>query len=843
LLQFFHLKNLQGLTSAEVQSRRRAGLDNSYVANPSKSNWDIIRSNTFTLFNITSFIIAAAVLAVGSFINSLFILLVIFNVVLGISVEIRSRGIIDKLTLLNTDPVTALRDGKCLEVLPKDIVMDDVLLLRAGDQVPTDSVVLSGFAEVNEALLTGESDLLVKQQDAKLLSGSFVVSGQCHVRVEHVGADNYSTKLSVEAKQYRPIESGLMRALGAVMKFVSWIALPLGVLLLIQALFISHVDTYTAILATTAGLLGMIPRGMVVLIAVTLVTGVVKLGLREVLVQEMYSIETMAHLDTLCLDKTGTITEGKMQVAGMVTFDGYSEEYAQTVLQAYLATSTDNNSTMQALREAFTDVTVGDVDGSIDSLDASGSTISLDADDAVRSLSADSIIPFSSQRKWGAACFKQMIEISPSKMAMLTTLESMSSAGSAESPEPTEPVESSESAGPIGLTGAVVLGAPEKLLLHESNLVNEQRKQGYRVLLLGHRADLPPVEDEMLDVAPIACIMLDDPVRESAPTTLAYLREQGVDLKIISGDNPETVSIAAERAGFEGHDRSVDASKLSDEQLVEVLEDTAIFGRVSPQQKRLIVTTLRSLGKTVGMTGDGVNDILAMRKANLSVAMATGDAATKQIANIVLLKSDFSDMPEILYEARRVVNNMLRSASIFFIKTIYSLFMVLTSSVSVFAGGLFLFPFVAIQVTLADQTIGWPTFVFSFRQDKKPVQKKFLKSALLQALPNALLITASFIFIHFFGRAQGWSDVETVTLMYCCLGVITFYNVVRACLPLTWFNFAMLALTITGFFTGLFLIGPFIGLGTLTAATAPVFASIVTLSLGLWLLWQRFVRD
>ncbi|MCL2403898.1 MAG: HAD-IC family P-type ATPase [Coriobacteriia bacterium] len=802
------MNTFQGLTSEEVQSRQDAGLDNSYVANPSKSNWDIVRSNTFTLFNVTSFIIAIAVLAVGSFINSLFILLIIFNIALGISVEIRSRNIIDKLTLLNTDPVLALRDNRYVKVLPKDIVMGDVLMLQAGDQVPTDSVVIAGYVEVNEALLTGESDLLTKQaerseseartnaarenpcnatsqrqhneDEAKLLSGSFIASGQCHVRVEHVGADNYSTRLSIEAKQYRPLESGLMRALGAVMKFVSWIALPLGILLLIQALFISHVDTSTAVLATTAGILGMIPRGMVVLIAVTLVAGVVKLGLRKVLVQEMYSIETMAHMDTLCLDKTGTITEGKMHAVDILTFGDYSEEYAHKVLRTYLSASTDNNSTMQALREAF-------------------------GDDGNTGKGAVTNTPFSSQRKWGAVDFSRLAQDDPELLGL----------------------------------DSVVLGAPENLLVQETSLIDEQQKQGYRVLLLGHHKGLLDPDNQRLEVTPIACIMLDDPVRESAAATLAYLREQGADLKIVSGDNPKTVSTIAKRAGFEGHEHYVDASKLDDDQLVEVLDNTAIFGRVSPQQKRLIVASLRQRDKTVGMIGDGVNDILAMREANLSVAMAAGDAAAKQIANIVLLKSDFSDMPEILYEARRVVNNMLRSASIFFIKTIYSLLMVLASSASMLAGGLILFPFVAIQVTLADQTIGWPTFVFSFRQDKKPVQKEFLKTALLRALPNAVLITASFIFVHFYGQAQNWSSVEMVTLMYCCLGVITFYNVVRACLPLTWFNFAMLTLTIVGYFVGLLLIGPFIGLGTLTAATAPVFAAITVISLAIWLLWQR----
>ncbi|MCL2536793.1 MAG: HAD-IC family P-type ATPase [Coriobacteriia bacterium] len=795
-LQTHSTNSSTGLTTAEVQSRQQRGLDNSYVANPGKTNWDIIRSNTFTLFNVTSFIIFIAVLAVGSIINSLFMLLLVFNVTLGIVVEIRARRIVDKLTLLNTDPVIAIRDGSQHKIAPRDIVIDDLLVLNTGDQVPTDSQVISGYAEVNEALLTGESDLLIKQTNDHLLSGSFIASGQVMAIVEHVGADNYSTKLTAEAKQYRPIESGLMKALGTVMKFVSWIALPLGVILLIQALVLAHVDYQTAVLATTAGLLGMIPRGMVVLVAVTLVTGVVKLGRRQVLVQEMYSIETMAHLDTLCLDKTGTITEGVMRVASiqpleisegriLATSSEKAKQQAESDLRTYLAAATDMNSTMTALRDAYP------VEASQHQLPA---------------------VPFSSHRKWGA------IDFSPLATQLATS---------------------------HGTT--LVLGAPEMLLPRDEPLpaaITDMQLAGYRVLLLGTRDQLPSIDDETLtDLTPLAVIMLDDPIRESAPQTLGYLREQGVSLKIISGDNPKTVSIIAQRAGFDQHDRYVDASTLSDDQLLAVLDETAIFGRVSPQQKKLIVSTLRQRGHTVGMTGDGVNDILAMREANLSIAMATGDAATKQIANLVLLKSDFADVPEILYEARRVVNNMLRSASIFFIKTIYSLFIVLTSSVSMLAGNLFLFPFVAIQVTLADQTIGWPTFYFSFRKDRAPVQKEFLKTALMRSLPNAVLIAASFVFVHFYGQAQGWSQIDSITLMYCCLGIITFYNVLRACWPLNLHNLTILILTLGGYFLGLYFIGPHVGLAsTMTAATLPVFAAITAISFVIWLIWIRLIK-
>jgi len=817
---------LCGLTSAEVAARRAEGLDNSFVANPSKSNWDIIRGNTFTLFNVSNFVIAAAVLAIRSWANALFILLIISNIILGIVVEMRARAMVARLNLLNTDPVPVVRGGVETRVPPAELVMGDVLRLATGAQVPSDAVVLSGHVEVNEALLTGEADLLDKPPDAHLLSGSFIASGQCFARVEHVGAENYSTKLAVEAKQYRPIESELMHSLGIVMKFVSWIALPLGIILLIQSVFFSHVTLYSAILATSAALLGMIPRGMAVLIAITLVTGVVKLGRQNVLVQEMYAIETMAHADTLCLDKTGTLTRGVMQVVGfeLLADEGecvHSGDIAPTsdaalipdteaLLKSYLQASTDVGTTMEALRDYF----IPNPDKN-EIFDQQASTMPVIAGFDQQSrvaksfaeadnpfAAAISAIPSSSQRKWGAVTFRDV--------------------------------------------GTVVLGAPERLLTPSRlpAVVTAAQSQGFRVLLLGtsqHTID----KDTSLhryDIRPLAYITLDDPVRESATQTLNYLREQDVELKIISGDNPVTVSKIAEKAGFAHFERYLDTSELSDEELVASVTDTAIFGRVSPQQKCLLIRALRDAGKTVGMVGDGVNDILAMREANLSIAMSTGDSATKQIANLVLLNSDFADVPAIMFEARRVVNNMLRSASIFFVKTIYSFFLVLLSVFSAFTGTLFIFPFVTIQITLADQTVGWPSLWISFQNDRSPVAKNFLKLSLLRALPNAALITACITFLHYYGPTQGWTPIETLTLSYLLLGLLTFLNVARACWPPTLTNIFLIAATAIGYYGALLLIGPYIGLGTLTPSTTPTFAILATASTGLWLAYQQLYR-
>jgi len=407
-------------------------------------------------------------------------------------------------------------------------------------------------------------------------------------------------------------------------------------------------------------------------------------------------------------------------------------------------------------------------------------------------------VPFSSHRKWGAITFRGI--------------------------------------------GTVVLGAPERLLTAPPAPVAAAQAQGFRVLLLGLTQHPVSKDTPLQGIQPIAYITLDDPVRESTPQTLDYLREQGVELKIISGDNPLTVSKIAEKAGFTDYEHYVDASRLSDEELTARVTDTAIFGRVTPQQKCLIVRALRDSGKTVGMTGDGVNDILAMREANLSMAMSTGDSATKQIANLVLLNSDFADVPEIMFEARRVVNNMLRSASIFFVKTIYSFFLVLFSVLSGFAGTLFMFPFVTIQITLADQTVGWPSLWISFQSDRTPVAKNFLKLSLLRSLPNAVLITASIIFLHFYGPTQGWSSVETLMLMYLVLGVFTFLNVVRACWPPTIINVLLILATAIGYYGGMLLIGPYIGLGTLTPNTTGMFLLLTAIGIALWLLYQQLYK-
>ncbi len=768
-----------GLTSAEVKTRQLEGLDNSFKVDSSKSTWDIIRGNTFTLFNAVNTFIAICLLAVGSYSNALFMVFILNNIVVGIFVELRARNIVDKLMILNKDPICVIRDGKEVHISPDEIVLGDIIKLPTGVQVPSDAIVKHGTVEANEALLTGESDLIIKRSGSHLLSGSVITSGQCYAEVEHVGKDNYSTKLAIEAKVFKPITSELLSSLKTITKFTSRIVLPLGVILLLESLLIKFAGVFThdnvqaSVVSTASAILGMLPKGMAVLIVISLIMAIIKLGRKKVLVQDMYSIETMAYVNTLCLDKTGTITEGKMKVKDFKLLGNYTEKKFLSLLGSYLHFDTDNSGTMQAVRKYFKE------------------------NDSHK---GDKLVSFSSDRKWSSLRLKDV--------------------------------------------GTVVLGAPGRLLDKVPAEIEDAQSKGARVLLFGVTDQNITISSKPKNVKPIAMIELEDPIRKDADKTLKYLSSQGVDLKIISGDNPTTVSAIARNAGFASYENFIDTSTLTDEELRKKVSSTAIFGRVTPQQKKVIITHLKSLGRTVAMTGDGVNDILALREADLSIVMATGDSATKQIANLVLLESKFNDIPDVLFEARRVVNNMFRAGSIFFIKTIYSFFLVILCALSPLTGSVAVFPFVAIQITMLDQIIeGWPSFWLALESDRRPVVGNFLKTSLLRSLPNAILIAACVVFLHFFGPAQGWSQIDTATVMYYLLGCITAMNVVKSCLPLNKLHIFLIITTIGGFFLGAAILKNLIHVTAIYEFSGPilgVFFAMLAACIILRLLWNRF---
>lgn len=777
------MKKFNGLTNEQVKEQQNRGLTNHFQANTSTSTWQIIKRNVFTLFNALNFAIALALVAVQAWSNLVFFAVICFNSISGIVTEMRAKYMIDKLNLLSRELVTVIRDSKPQQIAPEDLVLGDVILLTAGEQIPSDASVLDGVAEANEAMLTGESDLVLKEEGDILLSGSFLASGHIYAEVIRVGAENYANQLMMEAKTLKPINSQILASLDTISNFTGKIIVPFGIALFLEALFIKMLPLKDSVVTSSTALLGMLPKGIALLTVTSLLTAVIKLGMRKVLVQEMYSVETLARVDTLCLDKTGTITQGKMTVEKLYNLsDNFTEKELEQILAAYTLASDDNNPTARAIRKKYEHIEQGYL--------------------------TSNAIPFSSDRKWGAMEFTDL--------------------------------------------GTIFVGAPEILLTENPRVVLEAQHRGSRVLVLAqspssvnkHQMSLPS------DMTALAVLEITDPIREGAAETLDYLRSQGIDLKIISGDNPVTVSNIAQQAGFADHQNYIDCSKITDDELISIAETTAIFGRVSPHQKKLLVQTLKAAGRTTAMTGDGVNDILALREADCSIVMAEGDPATRQIANLVLLNSDFNDVPEILFEGRRVVNNIGRIAPIFFIKTIYSfiLAIICIASAALFnVDYLLTFPFIPIQITLIDQFVeGFPPFVLTFERNIKPVEKHFLKRSLLLALPSSLMVVFSVLFVRFWGAQFGWSDLEVSTLCYYLLGSIGFLSVIRSCLPLNLWRILLIAFSVLGFYISAIVLKNIIEISTLTAASFPLYIALMAIFSGIFILstiYQKYEFD
>ena len=757
-------KKLNGLTAAEVRKRISQGLVNDFKIDNNNSFWEIVKRNIFTLFNFLNFAIAVLLALVGAWSNLIFFVVIIFNAISGIDTEIRAKKMIDNLNLLSKEKITVIRSSREQKIMPEEIVINDILKLSAGEQVPSDAVVLKGVSEANEAMLTGESDLVLKEKGAVLLSGSFLASGYVLAEVVHVGADNYVSKLMVEAKTHKPINSRILSSLDKIAGFTSKIIIPFGLALFFEALLIKALPAKTAVIYTSTPLLGMLPKGIALLTITSLLTAVIKLGLRKVLVQEMYSVETLARVDTLCLDKTGTITEGKMKVEAIHDLSKkFSEAEINDFLATYMNFSEDNNPTAQAIRKYF----------------SKNKT----------TLEATNIIPFSSDRKWG----------------------SMEIAG----------------------FGTLFLGAPEMIFGETLKQANEALSRGSRVLALAFSKE--KIDNKNIKIpakiSKLALIEITDPIREGARKTLEYLRSQKIDLKIISGDNPITVSNIAKKAGFDNFESYIDCSKIKDSELKKIAVKTAIFGRVSPHQKKLIIQTLKKAGRTTAMTGDGVNDILALREADCSIVMAEGDPATRQIANLVLLNSDFNDLPEILFEGRRVVNNIARIAPIFLIKTIYSFILAIICILSALLFDknlLLIFPFIPIQVTLIDQFVeGFPPFVLTFEKNIQPVEKDFIKKSLLMALPSALMVVFSVIFVRIWGSFNDWIPQEVSTVSYYLLGSIGMLSVIRACLPLNFWRILLIIWSISAFIVTAILFRPLIEIGVLSGRAFELYAILM----------------
>ncbi len=708
-----------GLAKEQVQEYAEAGWTNAAVDSPSKTVSEIIKGNLFTYFNLVFAVLAVLVILAGSFRSLTFLPVVLANLVIGIVQEIRAKRVLDKLSMLNAPKAVVIRDGIRQEVPAEELVLDDIVLFQAGNQICADAVVLEGEVSANESLLTGEADEVPKGPGDLLMSGSFVASGSCYARLEKVGEDSYISKLTLEAKAMKAGEqSEMLRILDRLVGVMGILIIPIGVALFAQHFFFLEMPFGESIVSMVAAVVGMIPEGLYLLTSVALAVSVMRLASKNVLVHDMKCIETLARVDVLCVDKTGTITENAMEVGGVVPMaadmgnsGGPPMPEIKRLLSDFAAAMPDENATMKALKGYF-NMSSGRM--------------------------AESVVPFSSLYKYSGAVFDGEL---------------------------------------------YVLGAPEFILREDYGAFREQMEgygsDGYRVLLFGRYEGEAEEKQLTGKVEPLCMILLLNPIRKQAYETFQYFSEEGVEIKVISGDNPVTVSQAAQQAGIAGAKNYVDASTFSaSKDLWEAAEEYTVFGRVTPEQKRELVCALKSRGHTVAMTGDGVNDILALKDADCSVAMAAGSDAAAQVSQLVLLESDFACMPSVVMEGRRVVNNIERSASLFLVKNLFSFLLALFSLCFRVS-----YPLEPAQVSLISMfTIGIPAFFLAMQPDKNRIRGHFLANVLIRALPagltDFLVVGALVVFGQVFGVDA--EDVSTAcTMLLAIVGFMILYNISR----------------------------------------------------------------
>ena len=712
----------RGLSQEQVQERIDSGWTNEMVTEESKTVGQIIKGNLLTYFNLIFAILAILVVAAGSFRSLTFLPVVIANLFIGILQEIRAKKTLDQLTMLNAPKAEVVRNGHISEIPAEELVLDDIVIFRAGDQICADAIVLDGSVLVNEALLTGESDELRKELGDFMMSGSFVVSGECYARLERVGADSYISELTLEAKaQDQKKHSEMLRVLDRMVGIVGILIVPIGVFLFVQQYVFSGASFQSSILSMVAAVVGMIPEGLYLLASVTLVVSVIRLASQKVLVHDMKCIESLARVDVLCVDKTGTITENEMQISSVIPMEGFDPTQGvglKAQISTLIAAMPEGNLTMQALKRYFK---------------------------TPLKKNAEAVFPFSSTYKYCTAVFPD---------------------------------------------NAYVLGAPELVLRSDYEkyrpLMESYSADGFRTVLFGRYEGVPDGQALTEPVIPMGLILLTNPIRRDAPETFRYFAQQGVAIKVISGDNPLTVSQIAAEAGIPGAENYVDASTLETEDaLRSAAEQYTVFGRVTPEQKRLLVRALRSAGHTVGMTGDGVNDVLALKEADCSVAMASGCDAAAQVSQLVLLESDFSAMPSVVAEGRRVVNNIQRSASLFLVKNIFSFLM------SVFSACFMLnYPLEPAQISLISMfTIGIPGFFLALQPIAEAIHGRFLSNVLIKALPAGLtdfLVVGALVI---FGRVFGVNETDisnACTMLLAIVGFMILHHISKPLNLLRW---------------------------------------------------------
>ena len=710
----------EGLNSQEVNERISENLVNFNDQPPTKTIKQIIVSNFFTYFNFINVILGSAIIIAGIYghqlfdalKNCLFMGVIICNSIISIIQEIISKKTIDKLSVLAEAKVVGVRNGKQINLGIEEIVLDDILKFSLGNQVVTDAVIMEGDVEVNESFLTGEVDPIPKHVGDMLLSGSFIVSGSCYAKVEHVGRDNYISKISCEAKYDKKVNSVIMNSFERMLKVLSVVIVPVGALLLMNQLKVTNYDITASIFNTVGALIGMIPEGLLLLTSSVMAVSVVRLSKYHVLVQQLYCIETLARVDVICLDKTGTITEGAMELLDVVPYGEFSKSTLDEALSNICYAFDDTNATMEAIQGHYSSRGVWSIQDKLE---------------------------FSSSRKYSAVSFEDR--------------------------------------------GTFYIGAPEFVLKQDYEQYRDfmEKYADYRVLVVAYSKE--KLKSEILKLNVLGVVLIQDKIRKEAPDTLKYFREQGVHVKIISGDNFKTVCSIAKRAGLSDA-KGMDATLLKEENIDEMLEKYDVFGRVTPEQKKKIIESLQRMGHTVAMTGDGVNDVLALKKADCSIAMASGSDAAKNVSQLVLLDSNFASMPKVVAEGRRTINNVERSASLLLIKTIFTCILVV---ICIFMKSEYFY--LPIHLSLITTcTISIPSFVLALEPNHNRVRGNFMLKVVGKSLPAALTVVFNVVMIVLFRNQFNIDSNLTSTLIVIMTGTTGFIFLSRLCRPFNWFR-------------------------------------------------------
>lgn len=722
----------KGLNNKEVYDRQAHGLANEEVNPSTKTVEEIVKSNIFTYFNLIFTILAVLLIFAGSFKDLTFMLIIFANTGIGIYQELKSKKILDNLRFSKMPRSCAIRNGIEIEVPTEELVRDDLVILRAGNQIPGDGILVYGSINVNEAMITGESDEIEKKPGDNIFSGSFVISGDCVAQLTAVGAKSYINKLTLEATKQKKHDnkSQMVRSLDKLVMVIGIAIIPIGLILLFQQFWIQNLPFRDSVISMVAAVLGMIPEGLYMMTSIAMVVSAMRLAKKEVLVQNMRCIETLARVDVLCVDKTGTITENRMKVAGIKVVDeSYSEDEVEKDIGNLAKNQSKDNITMEALQDYF-------------------------SKESARKLKK--VCGFSSKYKYCGVVYSDVNH---------------------------------------------VLGAPEYILgdaiVKYEEYIKSVAQQGYRVLAFGESKEEPKGQSLSKGINLIAFIFLSNPIRNSAKDTFKYFKNNGVDIKVISGDNPVTVSNISGQAGIASSEKYIDASSLKTQaDIDDAIEKYTIFGRVTPEQKRMFVKGLQSQGNIVGMTGDGVNDILALRDADISIAMASGSEAASNAAQLVLMDSDFGKMPLVVAEGRRVVNNIIKTATLYLTKNIFSLLLALFSLISVFQ-----YPLKPSQITLISMfAIGLPSFVLSLEPNEDKIKGSFLGNVFRMATPAGITLFLSVSGLLIFGNVLSIESNAISTASSALVALVEFMILARVAQPMNKLHLGMMIVMITGFF-------------------------------------------